>query len=120
MDNSVIESVCKEYRMSNATVRINCNASVDDLIDVIEGNRHYVRFFTSNFFVRSRSRPFLRPSLSISLSVKYILNATIFWVNEREKQHIAEQRDFGGKKKRDDIFPSRLVNTTVEIEVVKI
>jgi len=41
MDQAVIESVCREYRMANATIKIGCNASVDDLIDVIEGNRHY-------------------------------------------------------------------------------
>lgn len=42
LDNETIASICKEYRISNATVSIRCNATADDLIDVIEGNRKYV------------------------------------------------------------------------------
>jgi len=41
-DEEAIVQVLKEYRIMNASVRINCNATIDDIIDVIEGNRKYV------------------------------------------------------------------------------
>eukprot|EP00428_Durinskia_dybowskii_P037758 CAMPEP_0170261942 /NCGR_PEP_ID=MMETSP0116_2-20130129/30853_1 /TAXON_ID=400756 /ORGANISM="Durinskia baltica, Strain CSIRO CS-38" /LENGTH=371 /DNA_ID=CAMNT_0010513009 /DNA_START=91 /DNA_END=1206 /DNA_ORIENTATION=- len=41
-DEETITQVLKEYRIMNAQVRINCNATIDDLIDVVEGNRKYV------------------------------------------------------------------------------
>lgn len=34
-------NILKEYRIISADVRINCDATADDLIDVIEGNRIY-------------------------------------------------------------------------------
>ena len=42
MSDETAMAICKEYKLSNADVHIRCNASVDDLIDVIEGNRIYV------------------------------------------------------------------------------
>lgn len=40
---SLVTSICKEYRMSNADVTVREDGcTVDDLIDVIEGNRVYV------------------------------------------------------------------------------
>lgn len=41
MCDDTINSICHEYRISNADIVIRCNASADDLIDVIEGNRVY-------------------------------------------------------------------------------
>lgn len=41
-DEESLAAVLKEYRIMNAQVRVNCNASIDDIIDVIEGNRRYV------------------------------------------------------------------------------
>jgi len=41
-DEETLVSILKEYRILNATMRINCNATSDDVIDVIEGNRKYV------------------------------------------------------------------------------
>lgn len=41
MTKDMILSIMKEYRVSNADIAIRCDASVDDLIDVIEGNRIY-------------------------------------------------------------------------------
>mmetsp|Transcript_86852 Transcript_86852/g.219079 ORF Transcript_86852/g.219079 Transcript_86852/m.219079 type:complete len:373 (+) Transcript_86852:92-1210(+) len=40
-DEESIVQVLKEYRIMNAQVRISCNATIDDLIDVVEGNRKY-------------------------------------------------------------------------------
>lgn len=40
-DEDIVASVLKEYRIMNAQVRICCNATVDEIIDVIEGNRKY-------------------------------------------------------------------------------
>jgi ribosome-interacting GTPase 1 len=37
-----VKSVLGEYRIHNADVLIRCDATVDDLIDVIEGNRVYI------------------------------------------------------------------------------
>jgi hypothetical protein len=40
-DEETVASVLKEYRIANAQIRVNCNATIDDIIDVVEGNRHY-------------------------------------------------------------------------------
>jgi uncharacterized protein len=42
MGDDTIASICKEYKLSNADVHFRCNATMDELIDVIEGNRIYV------------------------------------------------------------------------------
>lgn len=42
MSDETIISICKEYKLSNADVHFRYNATIDDLIDVIEGNRVYV------------------------------------------------------------------------------
>ena len=41
MSDDTIRSICHEYKISNADLHFKCNATVDDLIDVIEGNRVY-------------------------------------------------------------------------------
>jgi ribosome-interacting GTPase 1 len=38
-DEETITSVCKEYRISNATIAIKESCTIDDIIDVLEGNR---------------------------------------------------------------------------------
>lgn len=42
LDEASIVAICKEYRVANATLNFRCNATPDDLIDIVEGNRHYV------------------------------------------------------------------------------
>jgi len=42
LDHDEIKAVMSEYRLSNADVMIRCDATVEDLIDVIEGNRVYI------------------------------------------------------------------------------
>ncbi len=42
MSDATIKSICQEYRISNADVHFRQDASIDELIDVIEGNRIYV------------------------------------------------------------------------------
>jgi len=42
LDAKTVHSILKEYRISNAEVSFKCDASIDDLIDVVEGNRVYV------------------------------------------------------------------------------
>jgi small GTP-binding protein len=42
LDEETICAICKEYKIANATISFRCNATADDLIDVIEGNRRYV------------------------------------------------------------------------------
>ena len=41
-DEETILGVAKEYRIVNATINIACNATIDEIIDVLEGNRKYV------------------------------------------------------------------------------
>lgn len=41
-DKDTVTKILKEYRVANADVTLRCNATVDDLIDVIEGNRVYI------------------------------------------------------------------------------
>ena len=42
MQDETIIAILKEYRISNADVTFKADNSIDDLIDVIEGNRVYV------------------------------------------------------------------------------
>ncbi|KAL0211681.1 hypothetical protein RCL1_005307 [Eukaryota sp. TZLM3-RCL] len=42
LTEEVINSVCKEYRMNNVDFNFHCDATVDELIDILEGNRVYV------------------------------------------------------------------------------
>ncbi len=42
MNHFKIKSILHEYRISCCDVVIKCNATEDDLIDVIEGNRKYI------------------------------------------------------------------------------
>ncbi|KAJ3428265.1 developmentally-regulated gtp-binding protein [Anaeramoeba flamelloides] len=42
LDIETVKSILKEYRIFNADITVKCDASIDDLIDVIEGNRIYM------------------------------------------------------------------------------
>lgn len=42
MSAETVVSIAKEYKLSNADIHFRCDATVDELIDVIEGNRIYV------------------------------------------------------------------------------
>lgn len=41
LSDDTIRSIAHEYKLSNADIHFRCNATADDLIDVIEGNRVY-------------------------------------------------------------------------------
>lgn len=41
LDEETIRAVCKEYRIMSADIRFNCDASTEQFIDIIEGNRVY-------------------------------------------------------------------------------
>jgi hypothetical protein len=41
LSDDTIKSIAHEYKISNANIQFRCNATADDLIDVIEGNRVY-------------------------------------------------------------------------------
>jgi len=42
INEDIVKSILTEYKISNAEICFKCNASADDLIDIIEGNRTYV------------------------------------------------------------------------------
>lgn len=42
MDTDAIKAILAEYRIHNADITFRCDATPDDLIDVIEGNRVYI------------------------------------------------------------------------------
>lgn len=42
MEDDLIKQILYEYKIMNADLVIRCNATADDLIDVVEGNRKYV------------------------------------------------------------------------------
>jgi len=42
IDLDVVKSCLAEYKIFNADVRVNCDATLDDLVDVVEGNRAYI------------------------------------------------------------------------------
>lgn len=41
LDRDLVTQILKEYRVSNADVTVRCDATVDELIDVVEANRVY-------------------------------------------------------------------------------
>ncbi len=42
LDLEQVKAICKEYRIHCADIRFNCDATQDELIDVIEGDRIYI------------------------------------------------------------------------------
>lgn len=42
LNKDIITSILKEYRVNSADVTLRCDATVDDFIDVVEGNRIYM------------------------------------------------------------------------------
>lgn len=42
MDNDTVKAILSEYKLHNVDVVFRCDATVDQLIDVIEGNRIYI------------------------------------------------------------------------------
>ena len=42
LDDDMIKVILKEYKISNADVLIKGEVTMDELIDVVEGNRKYV------------------------------------------------------------------------------
>lgn len=42
VDDETIKAILKEYKINNADILIKCDATEDDIIDVIEGNRKYI------------------------------------------------------------------------------
>jgi ribosome-interacting GTPase 1 len=43
IDDKMVKTIMQEYKLHNAHVKFNGDYDVDDLIDTIEGNRHYVK-----------------------------------------------------------------------------
>ena len=42
LDLEQVRSILAEYRIHNADITLRCDATADDLIDVVEGNRVYI------------------------------------------------------------------------------
>lgn len=42
LNQQLVQMICKEYRIMSADVFCRCDATMDQLIDVIEGNRKYI------------------------------------------------------------------------------
>ncbi|ESO97723.1 hypothetical protein LOTGIDRAFT_103560 [Lottia gigantea] len=42
LDNDLVKTILNEYRISNADITLRIDATAEDLIDVIEGNRVYI------------------------------------------------------------------------------
>ena len=42
LEPDVIKAILSEYRLHNADIAFRCDATEDELIDVIEGNRQYI------------------------------------------------------------------------------
>jgi small GTP-binding protein len=42
LTQELVYSICREYRITSADIFCRCDATVDQLIDVIEGNRRYI------------------------------------------------------------------------------
>merc|ERR1712243_423630 len=42
LDLDLVKTILSEYRISNADITLRCDATADELIDVVEGNRTYI------------------------------------------------------------------------------
>lgn len=42
LDNKTIEAICKEMRLNNVDIVIRTSIAADQLIDIIEGNKHHI------------------------------------------------------------------------------
>lgn len=42
LDDDLAKAILREYKINNADVTLKCDATEDDLIDIIEGNRKYI------------------------------------------------------------------------------
>jgi len=42
LDIDLVKTILSEYRIHNADITLRCDATADDLIDVVEGNRSYI------------------------------------------------------------------------------
>jgi len=46
LDKKVIEDICREFRISNADILIRDDIDIDQFIDILEGNRTYIKGLT--------------------------------------------------------------------------
>lgn len=44
LDLDIVKTILSEYRIHNADVTLRYDATADDLIDIIEGNRAYIPY----------------------------------------------------------------------------
>jgi ribosome-interacting GTPase 1 len=42
VSDETIKAILREYKVNNADLCLKCDATEDDVIDVIEGNRKYI------------------------------------------------------------------------------
>lgn len=42
LTSALVFSICREYKITSADIFCKCDATIDQLIDVIEGNRRYI------------------------------------------------------------------------------
>ena len=42
LDQDIVKAILSEYRIHNADIAFRCDATEEELIDVIEGNRQYI------------------------------------------------------------------------------
>lgn len=42
LSKEIVFAICREYKITSADVFCKCDATIDQLIDVIEGNRRYI------------------------------------------------------------------------------
>ena len=42
VSDQVIKAILKQYKINSADICLKCDASEDDIIDIIQGNRKYI------------------------------------------------------------------------------
>jgi ribosome-interacting GTPase 1 len=42
LSKEIVFAICREYKITSADIFCKCDATIDQLIDVIEGNRRYI------------------------------------------------------------------------------
>lgn len=90
MSNEIIKDICAEYKVNSAEVKIN-SGDIDDLIDVLEGNRIYC----PAFYVVNKVDAITLPELEILCRLKHVvpISSAKSWGLEHLKDQIWKYLD---------------------------
>lgn len=66
LDIDTVKTILSEYRIHNADITLRFDATSDDLIDIVEGNRIYVPCI---YLLNKIGKSLIKSSLSVEVSI---------------------------------------------------